>query len=83
MPAITDESASRPPVRERLLNAARDCFLAHEYHQVTTRAIAEKSWRQRGDDPLLLRQQVRIFRSGRGLNAATALTFALTEQRYN
>jgi len=31
------------PVRERLLKAALDCFLADEYHHVTTRLIAEKA----------------------------------------
>lgn len=30
-------------VRERLLKAALDCFLADEYHHVTTRLIAEKA----------------------------------------
>lgn len=30
-------------VQERLLRAARDCFLADEYHQVTTRAIADRA----------------------------------------
>ena len=29
-----------PPVHERLINAAMDCFLADEYHRVTTRQIA-------------------------------------------
>lgn len=29
------------PVRNRLLKAALDCFLADDYHQVTTRMIAE------------------------------------------
>jgi AcrR family transcriptional regulator len=31
------------PVRARLLKAALDCFLADEYHKVTTRLIAEKA----------------------------------------
>ena len=31
------------PVHERLLAAARECFLADDYHKVTTRAIAEKA----------------------------------------
>lgn len=31
------------PVRARLLKAALDCFLADEYHNVTTRLIAEKA----------------------------------------
>ena len=31
------------PVRERLLKAALDCFLADEYHHVTTRLSAEKA----------------------------------------
>lgn len=30
-------------VRDRLVRAALDCFLADEYHQVTTRCIAEKA----------------------------------------
>lgn len=30
-------------VRERLLQAALDCFLADDYHRVTTRLIAEKA----------------------------------------
>jgi AcrR family transcriptional regulator len=30
------------PVRTRLLKAALECFLADEYHKVTTRLIAEK-----------------------------------------
>ncbi|MBB4820621.1 AcrR family transcriptional regulator [Pseudomonas alcaligenes] len=31
------------PVRERLLQAARACFLGDDYHQVTTRRIAEQA----------------------------------------
>jgi len=31
------------PVRARLLKAALECFLADEYHKVTTRLIAEKA----------------------------------------
>lgn len=31
------------PARARLLKAALDCFLADEYHRVTTRLIAEKA----------------------------------------
>lgn len=31
------------PVRVRLLKAALDCFLADDYHQVTTRMIADKA----------------------------------------
>lgn len=31
------------PVRARLVKAALDCFLADEYHRVTTRRIAEKA----------------------------------------
>ena len=34
---------SSEPVRQRLLNAARECFLADEYRAVTTRRIAEKA----------------------------------------
>lgn len=34
---------SPAPVRARLLMAALDCFLADEYHKVTTRMIAEKA----------------------------------------
>lgn len=37
----SDEPAA--PVRARLLNAALDCFLADEYHRVTTRMIAAKA----------------------------------------
>lgn len=31
------------PIRARLLKAALDCFLADEYHRVTTRRIAERA----------------------------------------
>jgi AcrR family transcriptional regulator len=31
------------PVRARLLKAALDCFLADDYHRVTTRLVAEKA----------------------------------------
>src|SRR5574340_1159214 len=31
------------PVRDRLMKAALDCFLADEYHAVTTRLIAERA----------------------------------------
>lgn len=34
---------SSDPVRTRLLKAALECFLADEYHKVTTRLIAEKA----------------------------------------
>lgn len=39
------ESATRPAdaVRARLLKAALECFLADEYHKVTTRLIAERA----------------------------------------
>jgi AcrR family transcriptional regulator len=40
---MTNPSSIELPVQQRLLNAARQCFLADEYHQVTTRAIAEKA----------------------------------------
>jgi len=36
-------SMTSAPVRTRLLGAALDCFLADDYHQVTTRVIAEKA----------------------------------------
>ncbi len=35
--------ASELPVRERLLTAALACFLADDYHHVSTRLIAEKA----------------------------------------
>ena len=31
------------PLRQRLLKAALDCFLADDYHRVTTRLVAEKA----------------------------------------
>ena len=34
---------TQDPVHARLLKAALDCFLADEYHKVTTRLIAEKA----------------------------------------
>ncbi len=37
------ETASADSVRARLLKAAMDCFLADEYHNVTTRLIAERA----------------------------------------
>lgn len=36
-------SPSPDPVRTRLLKAALDCFLADDYHDVTTRRIAEQA----------------------------------------
>ena len=36
----TRDDAASPPVRERLIRAAMDCFLNDEYHEVTTRQIA-------------------------------------------
>ncbi|AEG00523.1 TetR/AcrR family transcriptional regulator [Methylomonas methanica] len=42
MTTATEISATLS-VQERLLCAARECFLADEYHQVTTRAIADKA----------------------------------------
>lgn len=36
-------SMTSAPVRTRLLRAALDCFLADDYHHVTTRVIAEKA----------------------------------------
>jgi AcrR family transcriptional regulator len=41
-----DSSSTEPsglPVQQRLLDAARQCFLADHYHQVSTRAIADKA----------------------------------------
>lgn len=35
--------AAAVPVRTRLIRAALDCFLADEYHKVTTRRIAERA----------------------------------------
>lgn len=41
---MNDTAAAHPaPVRERLLHAAQDCFLADDYHRVTTRTIAERA----------------------------------------
>ncbi len=37
------EAATQDPVYARLLKAALECFLADEYHKVTTRMIAEKA----------------------------------------
>lgn len=39
---MPDHSPS-DPIRSRLLRAAMDCFLADEYHKVTTRQIAAKA----------------------------------------
>ena len=41
MPEMSDTQTDT--VRTRLLQAALDCFLADEYHNVTTRRIAEKA----------------------------------------
>jgi AcrR family transcriptional regulator len=41
MTAASNETTE--PVRARLLRAALDCFLADEYHDVSTRRIAEKA----------------------------------------
>lgn len=41
MPVATKPPPS--PVRARLLKAALECFLADEYHKVTTRRIAERA----------------------------------------
>lgn len=38
-----ETSSGQQDVRARLVTAALDCFLADEYHKVTTRAIAEKA----------------------------------------
>lgn len=38
-----DPIQASAPVRSRLLKAALDCFLADDYHKVTTRLIAEKA----------------------------------------
>lgn len=38
-----DEIDTAEPVRARLVKAALDCFLADEYHRVTTRLIAERA----------------------------------------
>src|SRR5512146_2585385 len=37
------EAVTQDPVYARLLKAALECFLADEYHKVTTRMIAEKA----------------------------------------
>jgi AcrR family transcriptional regulator len=37
------ETQSAESVRKRLLKAAMDCFLADDYHDVTTRSIAERA----------------------------------------
>ena len=41
MNQITEEPSE--PIRERLLKAARKCFLSDEYHKVSTRKIAEQA----------------------------------------
>lgn len=41
MDAHSDTPSEDPSVRERLLQAARDCFLTDDYHAVGTRRIAE------------------------------------------
>ncbi len=38
---MTAAHDSHPPVRQRLIDAARACFLTDEYHAVSTRRIAE------------------------------------------
>ena len=38
-----DNSGATEPVRARLVRAALDCFLADDYHRVTTRLIAERA----------------------------------------
>lgn len=38
-----DDTQAAEPVRTRLLKAALDCFLADDYHDVTTRLIAERA----------------------------------------
>lgn len=38
-----DDTLPEDPVRTRLLKAALDCFLADDYHKVTTRIIAERA----------------------------------------
>jgi len=40
MAETMNDGIPSPSVRERLLTAARDCFLADEYHAVSTRQIA-------------------------------------------
>lgn len=46
-----DSAAEKQPVRERLLKAARERFLADDYHRVTTRQIAT----QAGVNPSMIR----------------------------
>lgn len=38
-----DSTAATDPIRARLLKAAKDCFLADEYHAVTVRQIADRA----------------------------------------
>ena len=38
-----DDTRTPEPVRARLMKAALDCFLADDYHNVTTRLIAERA----------------------------------------
>lgn len=38
-----DDNHAAEPVRARLVKAALDCFLADDYHNVTTRLIAERA----------------------------------------
>lgn len=40
---MTNPSPIELPVQQRLLDAARQCFLTDEYHQVSTRTIAEQA----------------------------------------
>jgi AcrR family transcriptional regulator len=40
---MNETTAPQDPVQARLLKAALECFLADEYHNVTTRRIAEKA----------------------------------------
>ncbi len=42
-PATPQPRNPATPVRERLLKAALECFLADDYHRVTTRLVAEKA----------------------------------------
>lgn len=39
----TQNSKQTPPVQERLLKAAMNCFLSDDYHRVTTRQIAAQA----------------------------------------
>jgi AcrR family transcriptional regulator len=41
--AVMNEIEPAEPIRARLVKAALDCFLADDYHNVTTRLIAEKA----------------------------------------